>query len=305
MCRSEKCTTNGTERHAGRSLQGVCVKRKHLDKSGFDFTNNSIAVSVEICKRVSSVDTKPFGCYNFPESNKGEITMDIQVLQLLEGAKAAKGLTVIIDVFRAFTVEAYMAKNNAAKIIPVKDVQTAFDYKAEHPDALLCGERNGVMIEGFDFGNSPADIQPIDLTGKTLVHTTSAGTQGIANASGADEIITGSLANAKAIARYIKSKQPQYVSLVCMGWNADEETAEDTLCGQYIKSILEGQPMADIREKAQALRYSTGAKFFDPKQQDVFKEADFHLCVDVDAIDFVLRLKKSPDGLHYMERIDI
>ena len=36
MCRSEKCTTNGTERHAGRSLQGVCVKRKHLDKSEFE-----------------------------------------------------------------------------------------------------------------------------------------------------------------------------------------------------------------------------------------------------------------------------
>ena len=231
--------------------------------------------------------------------------MEIQILQLLEGAKAAKGLTVIIDVFRAFTVEAYMARNNAEKIIPVKDVQTAFDYKAQHPGALLCGERNGVMIEGFDFGNSPADIAPVDLTGKTLVHTTSAGTQGIANAAHADEIITGSLCNAKSIARYIKSKQPQYVSLVCMGWNADEETAEDTLCGQYIKSLLEECPMADIREQAQALRYSTGAKFFDPKQQDVFKEADFHLCVDVDAIDFVLRLKKSPDGLDFMERIDI
>ena len=231
--------------------------------------------------------------------------MEIQILQLLEGAKKAKGLTVIIDVFRAFTVEAYMAKNNAEKIIPVKDVQTAFDYKAVHPEALLCGERNGVMIEGFDFGNSPADIFPVDLTGKTLVHTTSAGTQGIANASAADEIITGSLANAKAIAAYIKSKQPQYVSLVCMGWNAENETAEDTLCGEYIKSLLEECPMADIRERAQNLRYSTGAKFFDPKQQDVFKEQDFHLCVDVDAIDFVLRLKKSPDGLHYMERIDI
>ena len=231
--------------------------------------------------------------------------MEIQILQLLEGAKKAKGLTVIIDVFRAFTVEAYMAKNNAKKIIPVKDVQTAFDYKAVHPEALLCGERNGVIIEGFDFGNSPSALEHVDLTGKTVIHTTSAGTQGIANASAADEIITGSLANAKAIAAYIKSKQPQYVSLVCMGWNAEDETAEDTLCGEYIKSLLEECPMADIRERAQNLRYSTGAKFFDPKQQDVFKEQDFHLCVDVDAIDFVLRLKKSPDGLHYMERIDI
>ena len=70
-------------------------------------------------------------------------------------------------------------------------------------------------------------------------------------------------------------------------------------------TMAAGLTMADIREKAQALRYSTGAKFFDPQQQDVFKEADFHLCVDVDAIDFVLRLKKSPDGLDFMERIDI
>ena len=231
--------------------------------------------------------------------------MDIQILQLLEGAKAARGLTVIIDVFRAFTVEAYMAKNNAYRIIPVKDVQTAFDYKKDHPDAILCGERNGVIIDGFDFGNSPADIESVDLTGKTVIHTTSAGTQGIANASAADEIITGSLANAGAIARYIQSKNPEQVSLVCMGWNADEETEEDTLCGEYIKSLLEGNPMPDIPQRMEHLKYTTGAKFFDPRQQSVFKQRDFVLCTRLSAIDFVLRLKKVSGGLDYMERIDI
>jgi 2-phosphosulfolactate phosphatase len=229
--------------------------------------------------------------------------MDIQILQLLEGAKAAKGFTVIIDVFRAFTVEAYMAKNNAYKIIPVKDVQTAFDFKKEHPDAILCGERNGVIIDGFDFGNSPADLEHVDLTGKTVIHTTSAGTQGIANASGADEIITDSLANAGAIAAYIKQKNPEQVSLVCMGWNADQETDEDTLCGEYIKSLLEGSPLPDIEARIENLKYTTGAKFFDPQQQSVFPKADFALCTDVDKFDFVMRLTKSDDGLNFMLKV--
>ena len=59
--------------------------------------------------------------------------MEVEILHLIEGAKKARGLTVIIDVFRAFTAETYMARNNAAKIIPVGEVQFAFDYKKEHP----------------------------------------------------------------------------------------------------------------------------------------------------------------------------
>lgn len=80
-------------------------------------------------------------------------------------------------------------RNNAAKIILVGDVEIARNYKKEHPDAILCGERKGIIIEGFDYGNCPTDLEKLDLTGKTVIHTTSAGTQGIANASNADEII--------------------------------------------------------------------------------------------------------------------
>lgn len=231
--------------------------------------------------------------------------MDIQILQLLEGAKAATGLTVIIDVFRAFTVEAYMMRNHAQKIIPVGDIQTARDYKSAHPDAVLCGERQGVIIEGFDFGNSPADLEHVDLTGKTVVHTTSAGTQGIANAAGADEILTGSLVNAAAIAKYILKKRPAVVSLVCMGWMTDYETEEDTLCAEYIKSLLLGQPLADIRQRMESLKYTSGAKFFDPAQQKVFPQRDFTLCTQLDTIPFVLRLVKDPAGLDHMERVDV
>ena len=232
--------------------------------------------------------------------------MDVQILHLIEGAKQAKGLTVIIDVFRAFTVETYLMRNHAKKIIPVGDVQTAFDYRTKHPDAILCGERKGIIIEGFDYGNSPSQVEHVDLTGKTVIHTTSAGTQGIVNASGADEIIGGSLVAAKAIARYIRSRDPEHVSLVCMGLAGKRQTDEDELCGLYIKSLLEDATLEDLHQRIDQLRYTEGAKFFDPAQQAVFPERDFYLSTQVDSCDFVLRLTKDPEsGLNCMERVDI
>ena len=89
--------------------------------------------------------------------------MNIRILHMIEGAKAARGIAVIIDVFRAFTVETYLMRGGAAKIIPVGDVQIAWDYKAAHPDAILCGERQGVIIDGFDYGNSPSALEHADL----------------------------------------------------------------------------------------------------------------------------------------------
>ena len=122
--------------------------------------------------------------------------MEIQILDLIEGAKAARGLTVIIDVFRAFSLECLLTAKGAAAIHPVGKVEEAFALKAEHPDWILFGERHGARVEGFAYGNSPTQCMDADVAGRVIVHTTGAGTQGIVNASGADEIITGSLVNA-------------------------------------------------------------------------------------------------------------
>ena len=195
--------------------------------------------------------------------------------------------------------------SNAAKIIPVGDVEIARAYKKNHPDAILCGERKGIIIDGFDYGNCPTDLELVDLTGKTVIHTTSAGTQGIANANNADEIISGSLVNASAVAEYIKQKNPEYVSLVCMGLMANRQTDEDNLCADYIKSLLEGKPLDDIYERMEALKYTSGAKFFDPERQHIYPQRDFELCTNLNSVPFVLRLKKADDGLNYMERIDV
>ena len=184
------------------------------------------------------------------------------------------------------------------------DKEIAYRYKQDHPDAVLVGERLGRILPGFDFGNSPSQIDGTDLTGRTVIHTTSAGTQGIANAVHADEILGGSLVNAAAIARYIRRKNPAQVSLVCMGLNALRQTEEDNLCAAYIKCLLEGGAM-DLAPEIPVLQRTSGAKFFDPAQQDVFPEPDFWLSTQADRFDFVLRLKRGADGLDEMERIDV
>ena len=226
--------------------------------------------------------------------------MNIEILHMIDGAKQAKGCAVIIDVFRAFTVEAYLMNNNADKIMPVGDKQLAYDLKEQNPEYILIGERHGVILPGFDYGNSPSQIENMDFTGKTVVHTTSAGTQGIANATNAEEIITGSLTNAKAIAKYIKEKNFDNVSLVCMGLEAVSQTEEDNLCAEYIKCLLEGTEI-DINAEVEKLKITSGAKFFDKSQNDVFPEADFYMCTEIDKFDFILRLEED-GGLRYMRK---
>lgn len=229
--------------------------------------------------------------------------MDIQILHLVEGAKKATGLTVIIDVFRAFSLEAYLFARGAEKVIPIGSVDSAYKLKAENPEFVLAGERGGKKLPGFDIGNSPAQLADTDVFGKTVVHTTSAGTQGIAGALFADEILGGSLLTARAIAQYIKEKNPETVSLVCMGYAGETETEEDTLCAEYIKSILEEKPF-DMEAGIKLVRNTSGAKFFDPAQNEVFPEADFGLCTRVDCFDFVVRLCKN-SALPYMEKVPV
>lgn len=230
--------------------------------------------------------------------------MNIKILQLIEGAKQATGLTVIIDVFRAFTVEAYLVNNGVQKLIPVGDKQIAYDYKEKNKDCLLIGERRGIMLEGFDYGNSPSQIEKIDFSGKTVVHTTSSGTQGLANAHNAKEILTGSLVNAKAIAEYIKMQNPKDVSLVCMGNGGEFEAKEDTLCAEYIKSLLEGKK-PNLDKEIEDLKNIAGKRFFDPKLQDIFPERDFYLSTELNKFNFVLKIEKDDEGLNHVKKIEV
>lgn len=219
--------------------------------------------------------------------------MNIRVLQLLEGARRATGLTVVIDVFRAFSVECYLYGLGAGAVLPVGSLETARALGDELQNAVLVGERGGRRCEGFDFGNSPSQLAGAELTGKTVVHTTSAGTQGVASARHAEEIVGAGLVNARATASYILRRRPSDVSLVCMGNGGVTEAEEDLICAEYLKCLLEGRAYP-LAEKLRALRTGGGAHFFDPALQDVFPQRDFTLCTAADRFPFALRIERDP-----------
>ena len=222
--------------------------------------------------------------------------MQIKILRLIEGAGEAEGLTVIIDVLRAFSLECYLYGMGAARIRPVGSVEEAWSLKEKHPDWLLVGERGGKKCEGFDFGNSPSSFCEEEVRGKNIIHTTSAGTQGIVNAVHADKILTGSLVNARAIAEYIRRENPQIVSLVCMGNGGVRIANEDELCARYIKSLLENEPLPDLEEQIARLQFDGGDHFFNPLTQEVFPEPDFWLCTRHDVFDFVIEVERDELG---------
>jgi 2-phosphosulfolactate phosphatase len=219
----------------------------------------------------------------------------IEILDFEAGARTARGVAVVIDVFRAFTLACYAFANGARRMIPVADIADARRLKEAHPEFVTLGERHARKLEGFDFGNSPTHIEHEDFTGRTLVHTTHAGTQGLVNATQADVVLTGSLVNAAALCRYLTRLKPEVVSLVRMGQDARERCDEDDLCAQLLVARLSGEDF-DTAVIRQRLRNAVSArKFFDP-QATWAPERDFELCTDADRFDFVLRLSSGADG---------
>jgi 2-phosphosulfolactate phosphatase len=218
--------------------------------------------------------------------------LQVRVVDQVAGAQSAEGIAVVIDVFRAFSVAAYAFSRGAATIIPVAEVDYARELKRQHPDWLLIGERHAKPLPGFDCGNSPSDLEQLDVAGRTIIHTTHAGTQGFTAVPGSVETLTGALVNAGAIVRYLQARQPAVVTLVRMGHEARENCDEDDLCAELLRSRLLGEPMpvAGIRERLR--QASSARKFFDPAC-DWAPERDFELCTRVDEFDFVLQRDAS------------
>jgi len=230
--------------------------------------------------------------------------MQINILHNIEGAKKAKGLAVVIDVFRAFSTECYVFANGAEKIIPVGDIDIAYKLKQDNPEYILMGERKGAIQPGFDFGNSPYLIKDYDFSGKTVVHTTSAGTQGIVNAKNAEQIITGSFVNAGAIIKYIKAQNPNEVSLVCTGSVGENALDEDAVCANYIKNALLDKAN-DFDKIVHHLKAEGYANSFFDETKDSHPLGDFALCMTLDKVNFIIKVEPYEEGLLCLKRIDI
>lgn len=149
---------------------------------------------------------------------------------------------VIIDVLRATTTIITALHNGAAGLIPVADMDEV-NKIAKNLDSsqyLLCGEKNGVKIEGYHLGNSPLEYTPDNIEGKTLIFKTSNGTQAIARAGKAKEILIGSFLNIDSVVEALREKERDIV-LICAGWRG-RLAIEDMLCaGQIVHQLYDGK----------------------------------------------------------------
>ena len=233
--------------------------------------------------------------------------MEVTHTRLLEGAQTAKGVAVIIDVFRAFTCTPLLFSLGIQKSILVSTPEEGFALKEKNNEFVLIGEVEGIPIDGFDLGNSPSEILKKGaafFNGKTVVQRTSSGVQGVLMALDvADEVLPASYALAKSTARYILSKQPPRVSIVSMGWALRHIAPEDEWCGVYIAHLL-GVNDYDHNEALEAILYNqTTQKFFDPEKPH-FPPEDPIICLQLDVHDFVQRATRD-DGAVVVNKIDV
>ena len=219
---------------------------------------------------------------------------DIHIESLLEGVRRARGVVAVIDVFRAFTTGAVALANGAERIVMVGSIDEALSLREAGLGQVCIGEAGGHKPPEFDYGNSPSEIAGIDFTGKTLIQRTSAGTQGIVAASGADRLYATSLVTASATARAMRTGAPARITLVAMGENGIERTDEDEMCALFLR-----QRLGDHAGDAEAVRrmISAGeavARFRDPARAEA-PEADLAIALDIDRFDFAIRVRME-DG---------
>jgi len=170
--------------------------------------------------------------------------MRVERRSLLAGAADAQGIVVVIDVLRAFSCSALMFHYGVRDLALVRTPQEALAFRERDPDYLVAGEVKGVKVEGFDLGNSPADIVTKGeafFRNRRVAVRSSAGTQGVlAAAANAEQVILGSYMTAAAIARHIRTTggNDAVVTIVAMGFEGIKPSVEDERCGDYIEHLL-------------------------------------------------------------------
>ncbi|MBK7731483.1 MAG: 2-phosphosulfolactate phosphatase [Bacteroidales bacterium] len=231
--------------------------------------------------------------------------MEITIKEFIKGAQEAQGVTVIIDVFRAFSTACYAFDSGVNRLINVATPEEAFALRDKlKAEVIIAGEQGEKKPAGFDYGNSPTEMLTGSVAGKTMIHCTTAGTRGIISAAGATEILGAGLVNAGAVASYISMIRPEKVTLVAMGYRARETAEEDLLCARYIRELLEGCE-SDISKEMEALREGSGSRFFNPANLAFSPPTDFFLCTDLNRFNFVLRAVITAGGYAEILRINM
>jgi 2-phosphosulfolactate phosphatase len=162
----------------------------------------------------------------------------------LERENLSAATCVVFDILRATSTMAAALDQGARAIVPVASIPEALAIRAQRPDVLLAGEREGVRILAeltggiaFDLGNSPREFRRGIVAGKTIVMTTTNGTRALRAAAHAQTVLVASFLNLQATADWLIRRMPPQLILVCAG-TREEPAYEDVLCAGALCDLL-------------------------------------------------------------------
>lgn len=224
--------------------------------------------------------------------------MKVTLSRLLEGARAARGTAVVVDVFRAFSCTPLLFSLGVTQSNLVATPAEALALKSLDRDLILIGEVGGVPVEGFDLGNSPSQILcrgPEFFAGRGVVQRTSAGVQGaLAALDSADEVLLGSFMAARATAETLLARRPAEVTIIAMGVQLKEPAPEDEWCARYLAHLLSGTPYDHNQALREIIWQETTQKFL-RRDKAHFPAEDPILCLQRDIYNFALRVTREGD----------
>lgn len=212
---------------------------------------------------------------------------------------------VIIDVLRASSSMVTALSNGAKKIIPVEDMSDAVKIARtmDARDYLLCGEKNGVKIEGYQMGNSPLEYTKEAIANKTLIFNTTNGTKAIKKAGLASHIYIGTFLNQQCILDRLATHDDEIV-LICSGWQG-RLSLEDTLYAGSLIYKLSGGKLPDNVKDGVKMAFGVFDKYKDVLADTIMKsdhayrlrnlapENDIPFCCQIDIFDVLPSMKNG------------
>lgn len=144
-------------------------------------------------------------------------------------------IAVVIDILRATTTICEALQNGARAIIPVESTDEAKRYQSQ--GFLTAAERDGLVAEGFELGNSPHSFTKEVVNNREVVITTTNGTRALLLCKDAEEVLIGSFFNLKAICEYVM-KQDKDLVLVCAGWKNKFNLEDSVFAGAVISGTM-------------------------------------------------------------------
>ncbi len=200
---------------------------------------------------------------------------------------------IVVDVIRATSSIAQALAAGYERVLCCAEIDEARALRAElGDDAVVGGERNAVVIDGFDLGASPREFagQP---KAKNLILTTTNGTRTILTAAASCEIVfLGSLLNLSSVATAARAAGGD-VAIICSGFKG-AFALDDAYCAGRIVAALAGERTdAAIAAEVVAQAWASpldglNARTYGPPGLD----ADIEFCAQVDLLDTVPRFAR-------------